>query len=906
VLSSSAFLAWTRRLKLSAEAIEEITLIRTTPPNRRTRSGAGNVPCRFPSLKMGRVLQAESHTVELPFVLATEHDANVLELWDQPRQGWSMPLRYLSRTGRQVVAHHTPDYFELRQDSAGWVECKPQQRLLVLATEQPNRYRLDDDGHWRCPPGEDYAAVLGLTYRVFSSAEINWLQQRNWAFLADYFGDSCPAVDPTVADRVRAVIEDEPGIRLTRLRQRLRGLVSVDEIHLLIATGRIYVDLGAFALAESDSVPVFRDPDMAAAHAVLARLPSPSEIAPPTVVQVREGERVRWDGRPWIIGPVTEAQTTLISEQGMPVQLQSAVFAAYIREARIMGSETQVPSGLNEAGRARLTQASPANQAKANQRYAILRPYLEEGAPLDACPGNVARSTKFAWAKRWHEAERQFGHGYLGLLDAPLPATRRRRVLSEELERLLQTTLEQHYATYRHKRKRRAYGAFLLACQAAGLPEISQRTFYTEAGRYLTAYAEQLKRAGPRAARAFRPPSEEAVLFAPRHGERPWQLAHLDHTEADLELVSSRTGRPLGRPWLTMLIDAFTRRVLAVYLTFAKPSYVSCMMALRLCVQRWGRLPDAIVVDGGSEFHSTAFETLLAWYQVTLKTRPPSEPTYGSISERLFGTANSTFIHTLLGNTQVTQRIRQVTAAVDPRHHACWTLGDLSTWLSAWAYEVYDTIDHPALGQSPREAQMRAEQVSGARTHIQIPYDQDFVVRTLPTTRKGTAQIQPGHGVKINNIFYWCSTFDDPEVERTNVAVRYDPFDVGIAYAYLPKMRRWVECRSDYHALLHGRSEREMQLIGAELRKEQRAHQAGYKVTAKQLAAFSARVEEHEEILRQRERDTETRGILMLRPEEKSVAPTSIAGSTEDQTIAPRPSRCPSMKRSPKLLPLLR
>lgn len=265
-------------------------------------------------------------------------------------------------------------------------------------------------------------------------------------------------------------------------------------------------------------------------------------------------------------------------------------------------------------------------------------------------------------------------------------------------------------------------------------------------------------------------------------------------------------------------------------------------------MQRWGRLPDAIVVDGGPEFHSTAFETLLAWYQVMLKTRPPSEPTYGSISERLFGTANSTFIHTLLGNTQVTQRVRQVTAAVDPRRHACWTLGDLSTWFSAWAFEVYDTIDHPSLGQNPREAQAQAEQVSGARSHIHIPYDQDFIIRTLPTTRKGTGRVQPGHGIKINNIFYWCSAFDDPEVERTNVAVRYDPFDVGIAYAYLPKMRRWVECRSDYYALLRGRSEREMQLIGAELRKEQRDHQAGYKVTANQLAAFSARVEEHEEI----------------------------------------------------------
>jgi len=57
-----------------------------------------------------------------------------------------------------------------------------------------------------------------------------------------------------------------------------------------------------------------------------------------------------------------------------------------------------------------------------------------------------------------------------------------------------------------------------------------------------------------------------------------------DHTELDLELVSARTGPPLGKPWATFLTDAFSRRLLVVYLTFDPPSYRSGMMALRECV----------------------------------------------------------------------------------------------------------------------------------------------------------------------------------------------------------------------------------------------------------------------------------------------------------------------------------
>ena len=49
----------------------------------------------------------------------------------------------------------------------------------------------------------------------------------------------------------------------------------------------------------------------------------------------------------------------------------------------------------------------------------------------------------------------------------------------------------------------------------------------------------------------------------PSYGTRPWGVAHIDHTQLDIELVScARTGRSLGRPWATFLMDAFTRRLL--------------------------------------------------------------------------------------------------------------------------------------------------------------------------------------------------------------------------------------------------------------------------------------------------------------------------------------------------------
>lgn len=139
----------------------------------------------------------------------------------------------------------------------------------------------------------------------------------------------------------------------------------------------------------------------------------------------------------------------------------------------------------------------------------------------------------------------------------------------------------------------------------------------------------------------------------------------------------------------------------------------------------------------------------------------------------------------LHGNTQVAQSSRQITKSVDPRNHAAWPLKELHRRLSEYAYEIYDTIHHPALGQSPREAFNAAIAHTGTRSHRQINYDRDFFFLTLPTTRKGTAKITAGRGMRVNNLYYWSEHFRNPTWETRQVSVRYDPFDVGTAYAFV-------------------------------------------------------------------------------------------------------------------------
>ena len=88
-----------------------------------------------------------------------------------------------------------------------------------------------------------------------------------------------------------------------------------------------------------------------------------------------------------------------------------------------------------------------------------------------------------------------------------------------------------------------------------------------------------------------------------------------------------------------------------------------------------------------------------------------------------------------------------------------------------------------------------------------VAYDEAFRLWTLPTTPVARRVSCRKRGVKIHHVFYWTPALRDPEVEQSQVPVRYDPYDAGTADAYVRK--RWVQCISEHYGTLHGKSERD-------------------------------------------------------------------------------------------------
>ncbi|WP_042142795.1 TnsA endonuclease N-terminal domain-containing protein [Paucisalibacillus sp. EB02] len=830
--------------------------IRNSEPARRVQGRFGNVRGFYSSKKMGLTIQFESHKLELCAIYLMEFDKSIYEYYDQPQ---SFTIKYI-KNGRNRGHKYTADFFVISEDFIGWEEWKTEKELSKKTEESPERYILDENGKWRCPPAEAFAKEKGLSFRIRTDAEINWNLQNNIRFLEDYLLEENPTVSLPNRNIILNYIQSTPNITLADLLSVEGAVFTADDIYKLIILGEIYVDLEQFLIFNYDKFPLYINKETADAilNAEQSMSNTPNENIG-NVVNIEAGKEIIWNGNPWTIINVGEAEISLLDKSESIIPLPFNAFEKLIKMGAIKSLENN--AALQEKTTKEfldiIKSASPAELARANEKYDKLQQHFN-GEKVD-----VSERTLRYWKEKFREAEKIFGRGFVGLITKNHRKGNYTDRLNPDVAKLMEDYIENHYENKKQRNKSSVYNSYRNACLSKGLEPPSRKTFY----KYIEdrpSYEQDLQRRGPRAAYDKEPFHWELSLSTPRHGVRPFEIAHMDHTELDIRLICSKTKKDLGKPWLTILIDAFSRRVLAFYLTFDPPSYKSCMNTIRECVSKYSRLPKTLVVDGGKDLQSVYFDTLLATYYCSKKTRPGAKPKYGSVCERFFGTANTEFIYTLAGNTQLTKLVRQMTKDFDPKNFAIWTLETLNEYLTQYFYEIYDTQIHSSLDQSPRDAYQQSILRTGERKQTYIRYDESFEMLTLPTTTKGTAKVQPGQGVKINNSYYNSFELNNPSIEGKQIPVRFDPFDYSKAYGYVGNY--WVELNSQYELEFEGKSLKEIKIATAEIKKRksetQKSKNTG--VSAAELASFLDTVEAHELLEIQRLRDEAVKNTFMV------------------------------------------
>ncbi|WP_245308267.1 TnsA endonuclease N-terminal domain-containing protein [Halalkalibacter urbisdiaboli] len=829
--------------------------IRSAKPARRVRSGAGNVPGFYSSKKMGLTIQFESHKLELCAIYLMEFDKSVYEYYDQPE---SFTINY-KLNGKNRGHKYTADFFVISEDFVGWEEWKTEKELSKKVEESPHMYILDENGEWRCPPAEAFAKSKGLSFRVRCSKEIDWNLQNNLRFLEDYLLEENPTVSLTNRNIILSYVQSTPSITLNDLLSVKDAAFTADDIYKLIVLGAIYVDLERFLIINFDKFPLFLNKETATAilNAEKAKI-TKADGNFENKINVEVGKEILWNGNPWTVVNIGESEISLLDETERIIPLPINSFEELIKMGSISSFANEISKDYDDSELINIIRtARPETLAEANEKYNKYRLHME-GEIVDVSP----RTLRY-WKQKVLKAEVKYGSGFYGLIPENYKKGNTTNRLSDGVIKLMNHYITEVYEDKKQRSKSAVYNAFKAKCKEKGYNPPSNKTFF-KAIEDRPSYEQDKKRRGPKAAYDKEPFYWELSLTTPRHGARPFEIAHIDHTELDIRLICSKTQKKLGKPWLTLLIDAYSRRVLAYYLTFDPPSYRSCMNTIRECVKKYSRIPKTLVVDGGKDFQSTYFDTLLASNDCHKKTRPGAKPKFGSVCERLFGTTNTKFIYNLAGNTQLSKLVRQMTKDFDPSNLAIWTLEILNEYLSKWFYEIYDQDTHTGLDQSPRDAYQQRIKITGERKQTYIKYDENFEMLTFPTTPKGKAKVQPGQGVKINNSYYNSYELSNPEIEGKQVPVRYDPFNYSKAYAYVGKY--WVTLYSQYELEFEGRSEKEIKLVTEEIRKRKKEtqKQKNNGVSASEIASFLSSAEAHELLEMQRLKDEALRKSLKV------------------------------------------
>jgi putative transposase len=358
------------------------------------------------------------------------------------------------------------------------------------------------------------------------------------------------------------------------------------------------------------------DQARAYAHRTPARLTSRvGSPLPEVTAPLSPNTLLLWDGLCWTLVNPGETTTTLLSEKRQPVQVPSSLFFQLLDTGAItqLNQGEELPVSSPEVDRL-MDQATPSGLRQANERFAMVMAYLqgEKDAGAKTPPRTLHR-----WVASFRLAEETLGCGYVGLLPRRASQGNYTPKAPQASRDLMETFISEQFETPRHAPAASVYRAYEQECRKRHLTALSASAFYQRIKQRSGPHQTE-QREGARAAYRETPWYWELEYTTPRHGSRPFEIVHIDHTELDLEVCSSSNGELLGRPWVTFMTDAYSRRLLAIYLTFDPPSYRSVMMVLRICVQRYARFPQSIVSDGGREFHSVYFLDFVHFLVVTL------------------------------------------------------------------------------------------------------------------------------------------------------------------------------------------------------------------------------------------------------------------------------------------------
>ncbi|MCG3825937.1 Mu transposase C-terminal domain-containing protein [Photobacterium damselae] len=329
---------------------------------------------------------------------------------------------------------------------------------------------------------------------------------------------------------------------------------------------------------------------------------------------------------------------------------------------------------------------------------------------------------------------------------------------------------------------------------------ISQRTFYDRVNS-LPPYEVAVARYGKRYAdREFRSVGQQIAAT------KPMEYVEIDHTPLPVILIDDELDVPLGRPYLTMLYDRFSKCVVGLSVNFRDPSFDSVRKALlnTLLDKSWlkesypsikndwpchGKI-DYLVVDNGAEFWSDSLENSLRPFVTDILYSQAAKPWRKTGIEKLFDQLNKGLTNSLPGKTFTNPTQLK---DYDPKKESVVRVSVFLELLHKWVVDYYH--------MSP-DARERA-----------IPYHKWHESKWRPNTYRDdeilALRIELGllkertigiSGIRLHNQHYQSDELIEyrkytpvKSGGKLFVKTKTDPSDISSIYVFLESEKRYIK-----------------------------------------------------------------------------------------------------------------
>lgn len=263
------------------------------------------------------------------------------------------------------------------------------------------------------------------------------------------------------------------------------------------------------------------------------------------------------------------------------------------------------------------------------------------------------------------------------------------------------------------------------------------------------------------------------------HSNQVWQA---DHTKVDV-LVVDASGEVLGRPWLTTVVDSYSRCIMGMHLGMEVPSAAVVCLALRHAIlakryssgyelsHSWSTygLPSYLYSDNGKEFCSHHIEQVSNELGIVLCYR--RRPSDGGIVERPFGTFNSELFSGLPGYTGRNRQERPKQAEAN----ASLTLSALERLLVRYIVDRYNRNIDARMGDQSRIERWQA----GCLAQLPLLGERELDMCLM---RRESRTVYRGGYLQFNNLTYLGEHLAGYAGEK--VVIRYNPRDITTIWVY--------------------------------------------------------------------------------------------------------------------------